>query len=48
MLNVAFGLGNRASEINDDDEQYTARERDRNQKSNITYKNNNITNNNKS
>jgi hypothetical protein len=34
-----------ASEINDDDEQDTARDRDRDrdQKSNIAYKNNNIT-----
>jgi hypothetical protein len=42
---------NVASEINDDDEQDTARERDReirNQKSNIAYKNNNFTYNNKS
>jgi hypothetical protein len=31
-----------ASEINDDDEQDTARDRDRDQKSNIAYKNNNI------
>eukprot|EP00979_Chaetoceros_neogracilis_P000637 scaffold160_cov234-Chaetoceros_neogracile.AAC.7 len=36
MLNVA-------SEINDDDEQGTARERERNQRSYIAYKNNNIT-----